>query len=313
MSDGAESGRFEIGIDEAGYGPLLGPLVVGAVRIDGPEGALARALCRRDARIPAIADSKRVFRGGRGMAALETAALTAVALARDGAPPATAAEFFGKPPEGLEAHPWYGALDLPLPRRARRDDVLRAVEATRAALAAEGARTSRAVATPRLEGVFNAACRRTGNKGAAHLEFVGDALRDVVSDAPDGHGRATCDRLGGRKDYAGLLEDLFPFRPVARVREETRVSEYVVRPGAHDLRVAFVVEGESAHPAVAWASCLAKAAREWLMEAYNRGLVGAVPQVRPTAGYWTDGTRFLKELAAATGDPGWAARLARTR
>jgi ribonuclease HII len=59
------------------------------------------------------------------------------------------------------------------------------------------------------------------------------------------------------------------------------------------------VDADARSAAVGLASCLAKLVREWHMDALNRYVLAEAPGVRPTAGYWTDGTRFLAETADA--------------
>jgi ribonuclease HII len=302
---------FQIGLDEAGYGPLLGPLTIGAVRVDGPPGAFARALKRRDAfDSPRVDDSKVLYARG-GLKAIERIALAASTLAR-GRTPSRVADFFDAPLEGAADHPWYGALDAPLPRAASVEEVEAAAAAFAAALGAEGARLRRAFARARLEGPLNASFIRTSCKGATHLEHMGEAMLDALVDAPDAEGSVVCDRLGGRKRYDAFLRDVFPFRPIDVVDESESSSRYVVRPKEAPLSVAFVVGGERAAPEVAVASCLAKYARELLMEAFNAHFAAIAPGIVPTAGYYEDGRRFLKDLEGRVGG-GWSARLSRVR
>ncbi|MEM6312669.1 MAG: hypothetical protein AAF743_01190, partial [Planctomycetota bacterium] len=47
------------------------------------------------------------------------------------------------------------------------------------------------------------------------------------------------------------------------------------------------------------ASILAKYAREALMHRFNAWWAGHVPGLKPTAGYWTDGLRFLADIEDA--------------
>ena len=86
-----------VGIDEVGYGPRLGPLVVAAAASRGPLGA----------RVP-IADSKKIFSQARGVGSLEPAVLGYV-------PAATFEELVARLGGRLSEDPWYRE-PLPLPR-----------------------------------------------------------------------------------------------------------------------------------------------------------------------------------------------------
>ena len=44
------------------------------------------------------------------------------------------------------------------------------------------------------------------------------------------------------------------------------------------------------------ASMTSKYLREVLMESLNRYFLGMCPELKPTAGYWQDGQRFVKDL-----------------
>jgi hypothetical protein len=85
-----------VGIDEVGYGPSLGPLVVAAAASRGP--------LRVD--VP-IADSKKIFSQARGVGALEPAVLGFLQAS-------TLTELLDRLSARLPEHPWY-ARPLPLP------------------------------------------------------------------------------------------------------------------------------------------------------------------------------------------------------
>ncbi len=86
-----------VGIDEVGYGPRLGPLVVAAAGARGPLRAPVR-----------IADSKRVFTQARGVGSLEPAVLGFV-------PAASLEELLARLSSRLPDALWYRE-SLPLPR-----------------------------------------------------------------------------------------------------------------------------------------------------------------------------------------------------
>jgi len=78
-----------VGTDEAGYGPNLGPLVVAATLWDvaGPAAEAEAILAAASAALDdPWRDSKQVYRGGSGWAALEHGALAALTIATGAAP-----------------------------------------------------------------------------------------------------------------------------------------------------------------------------------------------------------------------------------
>jgi hypothetical protein len=62
------------------------------------------------------------------------------------------------------------------------------------------------------------------------------------------------------------------------------------------MRLHFTVEADSKYLPVALASMLSKLVRELLMEELNRYFAALMPTLKPTAGYWQDGLRFIEDI-----------------
>ncbi len=316
----SEPGRVVAGVDEAGLGPLVGPLAIGYSAFRLPRaGACPWRLLRRlvsadpadDAQALVVADSKKVFaRNPRGRARLEATALVFLALLdRDGLPPESALSILrgplGPQASALARHPWYERL-APLPREHER--------ATLELRAARLAREMRAQALEPLEagvrivpaGELNDSYAVTSNKALTVWEKTLEVLRylwhRLGAEAP----HVTVDLLGGRVYYGPLLARGFPEARVSWSREESghacyRLEERAPREGGapRRMRLDFRARGEEHSFPVALASCLAKYARETVMDAFNAYFAALDPTLRPTAGYRGDGTRWMREAVGA--------------
>jgi hypothetical protein len=198
----------------------------------------------------------------------------------------------------------------PLPRFCSQGEVEDGIAVLEAELRRAGAHLSRAHAHCHLEGLLNARMQSLDNKADVHLDHIGNAMLGALGE--HGAGRVNCDRLGGRQDYGPFLTRLFPFTPLETECEQFAESRYAVGPEDRRMLVRFMVNGERRSREVALASCLAKYGRELMMECFNRTFTWAFDGLRPTAGYYGDANRFLRELEAAAGS-GWRARLSRRK
>ncbi|MEW6073202.1 MAG: hypothetical protein AB1726_11510 [Planctomycetota bacterium] len=310
------------GVDEAGLGPLLGPLAIGYCALRLPHGGadpwqlLARSVAREPAKSErriVVADSKRVFRRTpAGERRLELTALAFLALARgSGGPPAAARDvLFGalRPAADLLArHPWYEDLP-PVPRAVAPGTLEIAVARLGRTLAEAGAAVLAAGVRLVPAGELNASWAATGNKADTVWERTLEVLRHLWDRYGEDGVEVCADLQGGRSHYGPLLARGFPAALVRRLREDRLLSSYelaerdeAARRGwlPRRMTVEFRAKGEEHSFAVALASCLAKYARETAMAGFNRYFLLRQPGLRPTAGYTTDGRRWLAEAAPA--------------
>ncbi len=333
QSESADRVTFA-GVDEAGLGPLLGPLCFGYSVFSAPKAAadlwktldacVTQSVGSRPREF-VVADSKVVFsRNARGARRLEATALGFLTLldSRRSPPVDGRAVAWCSPRElavdeaTIAAHPWYAALDQALPRHHERGSLELSVE--RLARTLQAARVELLDAGVRVipEGHLNASFARTDNKSLSAWQELAPILRRVFDLHAAGGLRLSVDRQGGRSHYGPLLVALFPESNIKRLRETAALSAYVVteRSGPRRMRVVFAERGEEKSFAIALGSCLAKYARELCMDAFNRSFARHDPGLTPTAGYTTDGRRWLADAQSALAASGVrGADLARSR
>lgn len=304
------------GIDEAGYGPLLGPLVVGccAFEIFGEfaENAELPCLWKRLGKIVSrkrvqsgkklhINDSKLVYSPANGLKELERSVL---ALAGAWGPLSEGLEAFlgcvaADALPDLPGHPWYApAADERFPLEQEGTAVRLFANGLKAEMQRTGCRCLHLGARVVLEKPLNRLFQQTRNKGNA-LFSVGAVHLDRLLRKYDTQGLVIfCDRQGGREHYGALLRLMFEEWSLEIVAEAEPRSEYRLMRDGHAVRLIFCEKAEAQCLPVAVASMLSKYLREALMRRFNAWWRAHLPDVRSTAGYYSDGVRFLQDIDA---------------
>lgn len=307
----ARPARVVAGIDEAGLGPLLGPLCLGFCALRAREHALWPALeiiasprPADDASKLVVADSKQVFtRDARGERRLERTALAFLSLAGTLRAPATGAELFEHLPDDLQperafrAEHWFAHLPEALPWAAEKAEFAeRRLELSRALAAADVELFEagfRAVPPLELNRSFDATGSKSRTQWDKTLPILTRLWQRHASEGLD----LVVDRQGGRMRYRAGLEEAFARARVSVTSESETLSEYLVEEfdGPRWMRVRFAVEAEQLSFPVALASCIAKYVRETAMRAFNASFTALEPALAPTAGYVTDARRWLAD------------------
>lgn len=303
----ASDATLLIGLDEAGYGPNLGPLVVGASawRVSGAPPVdlydlLSDGITCDPSEAPdklLIADSKSVYKPGGGLAGLERVVLPACESARDWR--SLIKQLQADPFGAHDRAPWRTGFNASLPIDADPNDIASSHDALRSCCESEG------VAMPQLQArlvfpeEFNELVDQHGTKGAALSHVTLGLLRGLLDQLDWLAGdqgpmiEVTLDKHGGRNRYGALVQHWLPEMPLAILEESRPISRYRV---GERLTLTFRSKGEAEAP-VALASMTAKYLREVSMKGFNAYWSEQVHGLKPTAGYPVDAKRFKAEIA----------------
>lgn len=309
-----------VGIDEAGYGPTLGPLVVSAAafRITGAPAeaevgeavpdlwvTLGDIVSRkpRPSRIP-VDDSKRLYRPGKGLSRLEEGILPFLRL-RDGSLPADLRSLLGRllnsreASDYLDLYPWYRERTVRLPTGAYPNHIARLARKLGEALQSSDTRFLGLASVPIEVLHFNSALSEHGNKAMVPFAAIGNLLSRLWRAFPGERLEVAVDRQGGRTHYAPLLFRSLEPRGIVIERQTADTSIYRLRGDGRKgpLRVAFTTRGEARSLPVALASMASKYLRELHMKLFNQFWCELQHDLRPTAGYPVDARRFLAETS----------------
>ncbi len=296
-----------IGMDEAGYGPNLGPLVVSASVWEVPgspgdidlwdvqEDAITQAPVRNDSRLH-VADSKSVYTPARGIGSLERSVLAALSLS-ESAPKSfrelwsLLADDTGSSPED---EPWFCGQDLPLPQTKLGESYSVSGDRWRSCCDRHDIRLRCIASDIVLTERFNRLTREYDSKGVALSRISMKLLRRVWSPEESQQVLVVADKHGGRNRYDQLLSEVLDGRMILRGEEGRERSVY--RVGETEIR--FQMKAESHFP-VAIASMVSKYTRELAMELFNRFWGEHVEGLKPTKGYPVDARRFKQDIADA--------------
>ncbi len=306
------------GIDEAGFGPLLGPLTVAMSTIilndwnpGDPRPDLWKILDQAIVKRPgdrkgrvAIDDSKTLKLANSSktrdpLIHLEKGVLSL--MPQSSMQPVDVAELFDQLGVFLDDSPWYSPASLAVPVAHTQDQIRISKAMVQSALQNQGVEVVSIRCRALCETEFNAIASRAGSKAATTATAIGEHLRWLWCNWTAGeldaeHLRIVCDRQGGRTSYQAMLTGILPGITVQRLEESDRYSRYELHADDRTATITFMPEAESYHLPVALASMAAKLVRELAMRRFNIYWAHRSPEIKPTAGYRLDAARWLKDI-----------------
>jgi ribonuclease HII len=297
-----------VGIDEAGFGPILGPLVVSSSTFSLPHDllkadlwqVLSKSLSQTRKRLAGrllIADSKKAYSKSIGIKHLERTVLAALQVL--GKEPATLTELASVLCPGClerwSEYPWYSDISS---HRLMTDSADKAI----ASLVLADDLNSNSMQLLAMESYcldvayYNRMVANVKNK--ANVLF--SATSRLIQTAHHNFGRddlhIVIDRQGGRMHYRQNLQRMFGDMQLKILQESPKTSSYELTANGRAMRLHFVVGADGRFLPVSLASMTSKYLRELLICNINRYFNGFGTVLKPTAGYWKDGLRFIEDI-----------------
>jgi hypothetical protein len=303
------------GIDEAGFGPVLGPLVVSTAAFEVPQAsagaslwellapAVTKTVSKRRPSV-AIGDSKELYGGLRGEAGVANLERGVLAMLRSaGHNPRTLRELLHiVAPDAerfIEQYPWYGGADLPLPHADSAVSLSLLGNAMAVAMQKAGVSLRLLRCQVLFEGEYNRIVSATRNKSTTLFDTTCLLLAELWRRFAGSGLCIHADHQGGRVNYLYGLQRAFDGCQFKVLEQTPDLSAYRLTEGLRGAEIRFAVRAENAHLPVALASMVSKYVRELLMVLFNRFWAAKVPGVAPTAGYYVDGRRFYSQILPA--------------
>jgi ribonuclease HII len=297
-----------IGLDEAGYGPNLGPLTIAGCSwlIESNQPDLYQALragVKREAKPTdsrlQIADSKQVYQQ-RKLRSLELPVLAACYAIDQSLPRNFAQLIEGLAPAPHVQQPKEDPLNqdwssFELPCACSVDEVLQAGEQFQRTCQEAGVRLTGLICRTIFPGEYNQLLVQHGNKGTLLSTQTLEIAGLFLNSCGDHPLQFVFDKHGGRSRYGPLIQQLMTDELVLVETESLSSSRYHFRQGDRKVNLAFNAGGENCL-ATALSSMIAKYCREISMILWNQFWLSELPLLKPTQGYPVDARRFMKEI-----------------
>ena len=297
------------GIDEAGFGPLIGPLVISLTlfKLDNvPTNApppmweilkesITRSRKDPQKRIP-IDDSKKLKSTGTKFPIkhLERGVLSFFLQNHD--MPLNDSELFQNLGSTLPKKcPWYKEkINIPS------ENPIDRINLDKTRLRNTLSSNSVEIIAHKIKIIdaqeLNILSQQAGTKSRVNLDAILLLVEKTRQSIPGLCPKIIIDRQGGRIHYAEQLRRFWPESRLEIIGENISIARYRISDNQGSFLLSFETKSEINHFPVALASMSAKYIRELSMKRINNYFTKQMPFLSPTAGYVQDGRRFLKEI-----------------
>ena len=305
-----------VGIDEAGFGPLLGPLIVSSSTFLLPHHLLKSDLWQVLRRSVAskrkhlagrllIADSKKAHSKSLGIKHLQRTVLSCLKCL--GKEPSTLTELLillcPDCLEQLSEYPWYKKIDGQM-LSADKADMAIVSQVLSDDLSSNGIELLELKSCCLDVAYYNKMVNTVKNKASVLFTATSQLIKNAFDNFKADDLQIIIDRQGGRTHYRKALLTMFPDTDLRILRESQTDSSYELKTNGKSarrtadkcMRLHFVVRADDNFLPVSLASMVSKYVRELLVYNMNRYFVGFCPDLKPTAGYWKDGLRFIQDI-----------------
>ena len=143
---------------------------------------------------------------------------------------------------------------------------------------------------------YNRLVGNVRNKASVLFTATSQLIQKAWEDCADDQLQIIIDRQGGRVRYRRILQRMFADKQLKILKETPSASSYELVAGSRQMRVHFTVGADDRFLPVSLASMASKYIRELLVANINRYFAGYHAELKPTAGYWKDGLRFIEDL-----------------
>jgi ribonuclease HII len=297
-----------VGIDEAGYGPILGPLVISSVGFSVPDEQLKadfwhilrKSIFNRKNHLAGrllIADSKKAYTRSQGLGHLERTVLSCIECLHKR--PETLGQLLEilSPDllERIDSYPWYKKTAGHKVVAASADTAI-ASNVLKNDLAANGMELLGLESVCLDVAYYNRMIDLAKNKSIVLFSATARLMQKAFERFGRDNLQILIDRQGGRVHYRRELQRMFGDMELTILGESQSTSSYELSDGMRRMRIHFAVGADNRFLPVSLASMTSKYLRELLIANINRYFMGFGTELKPTAGYWKDGLRFIKDL-----------------